>query len=165
MTTDCAWGDLRRAEPGLAAAAEARLRAHDHHVVATVRPDGRPRVSGTTVMFSRDSMWVGAMPGAARTADMRRFSWCALHSAPIDTQLGSGRGDVRISARLRELTDGEVAVLWSETFPDRTDPPAPAGTYFELRPVEVELVEVHGDEMVILRWSPASGVTESRRRG
>ncbi len=41
------WSEVSAAAPELAAAVEARFGADKHHVVATLRTDGSPRVSGT----------------------------------------------------------------------------------------------------------------------
>ena len=89
----------------------ARFTAHEHHVVATVRPDRRPRVGGTTVNFTDGRMWIGMMAAAARVNDLRRTSSCALHSAPLSTTLPEGEGDVRLDAHCVELSGDEFAAL------------------------------------------------------
>lgn len=155
------WSEFARLEPELATTVRSRFAAHEHHVLATVRPDGSPRMTGTNVMFDGDSLWVGSMPGSLRTADLRRDPRCALHSNPLNAKLPAGEGDVRLSAEARELDTATVTTLQSARQPDSD---VVDGDYFELRPVEVEVVEVHGDEMVIRRWTPTSGVVTIRKR-
>ena len=41
------WSDFEAAAPELAARVRARLDAHTHKTLATVRRDGSPRISGT----------------------------------------------------------------------------------------------------------------------
>ena len=155
------WGDFARLEPAMAAMVRTRFTAHEHHVLATIRPDGSPRVTGTNVMVEDATLWIGSMPGSLRTADLRREPRCALHSNPLNAKLPAGEGDVRLSAHARELDMATVERLQSAHDPDSD---VIDGDYFELWPVEVELVEVHRDEMVIRRWTPTSGVVTIRKR-
>lgn len=114
-------------------------------------------------MFGDATLWIGSMPGSLRTADLRRDPRCALHSNPLNAELPAGEGDVRLSASVRELEATTVARLWQQSFPDRVDD-ALTGAYFELRPRVVEIVEVHGDQMVIGRWTPTTGIVTITKR-
>jgi hypothetical protein len=47
MTVMVTWKQFSEEVPALADAVQARFKAHKHHVLATLRKDGSPRVSGT----------------------------------------------------------------------------------------------------------------------
>jgi len=73
----CRWRELATEEPELAGASRARFEATKHHVLATLRWDGSPRVSGTEIA-SRDAgraqaeMFLGSMWGARMARDLPR---------------------------------------------------------------------------------------------
>ena len=157
--TGLAWRDVERLTGPLAAAAALRFAAHEHHVMATVRADGRPRVSGTNIYITDGMMWLGMMPGAARQRDLEARPWCSVHSAPLNAELPHGEGDVRIDADVRRLDDGESRRLLRAI--DRGDESMP-GVLVELLVRSMSLVEVEGGELVVTSWSPAKG-TSSRR--
>ena len=149
------WGVFAAAVPGLAAEVQARLAAHPHHVLATLRADGSPRVNGTNVYVTDGRMWFGTMTGAVRAADMRRDPRVAIHSAPLDDKLPAGSGDARVSGTVRALApeDGRallVAVAGEEAG-------AADGEFFELLVDSVSLVEVHGQSVVVRSWTPDGG--------
>jgi len=62
------WREVETAVPELADAVRACFEATKHQVVATLRKDGAPRVSGTEVDFSGDELQLGSMPGAVKAA-------------------------------------------------------------------------------------------------
>jgi hypothetical protein len=156
------WSEVERLAGELALGVAARLRAHEHHVIATVRDDGRPRVSGTTVNLTDGRLWLGMMGVAARARDLRTRPWCALHSAPLNVTLPHGEGDVRIDADAVFLDDADFASLLRAIGhePESFD----GSSAVELMVREMSLVEVVGDEMLITSWSPSAGVRTGRHR-
>lgn len=62
------WLGLEEAAPKLAGAVRARFEATKHHVLATVRKDGRPRVSGAEVEFTAPDIFMhpSSHPGSHR---------------------------------------------------------------------------------------------------
>ena len=99
------WQEFTEAAPALADAVRARLTAHRHHVLATLRADGSPRVSGTEVETFRGLLVLGSMPGARKVRDLHRDPRYALHSNPGHHTMEGG--DAKISGRARELTGEE----------------------------------------------------------
>src|SRR5690606_4964594 len=97
------WHDFSRTAPDLAAAAEARFRATKHHVLATLRRDGAPRLSGTEVQFHRGDLVVGMMPESRKAVDLRRDGRFALHANPGDGTMEGG--DAKLAGRAVEVTD------------------------------------------------------------
>ncbi|HEU0073151.1 MAG TPA: pyridoxamine 5'-phosphate oxidase family protein [Dehalococcoidia bacterium] len=103
------WADVEAAEPEFAAAVRAKFDAYRHKVMATLRRDGSPRVSGIEVTFSDGEVWFGSMPGARKLADLARDPRLALHCTsddpPDDPTLWSG--DAKLSGRAIEVDDPE----------------------------------------------------------
>src|SRR4029453_9554377 len=111
------WGRLAEEAPELAAAVEARLTATKHHVLATLRRDGSPRVSGTEVQVRGPDLTIGSMPGAVKARDLQRDGRFALHANPGDGTMEGG--DAKVSGRAVEVTDeAELAA-----FRDEAEPP------------------------------------------
>lgn len=156
------WAEISRSVPDLSSYVERRFASHEHHVIATIRSDGTPRVSGTNVMFTGGTLWVGMMPKALRTVDLRRTPRCALHSAPLNEKLSNGEGDVRINAIAVELSGKDLESLFLVQFPDADG--VMNGDFFELRPTDFSLVEVADEKVVITRWSPAAGVVVTKHQ-
>lgn len=155
-TTAVRWDEFERAAPGLAQRARDALAAHPHHVVATVGPDGAPRVGGTNVYITDGQLWMGMMPSARRIADLRRDPRCALHSAPLDEQLQ--RPDVRLDLTAVEMQPGRFTdLLQAIGHPD----PASAGVGFDLRVRRACVVTVDGDRLVLDTWTPHRGERRS----
>ena len=154
------WATFRTAAPELASAVEGRFRAHLHHVLATLRREGSPRVSGTEVTFVGDDMWLGGMPGSRKMLDLRRDPRFALHSATVETDLVEG--DARLTGRAVEIEDrGEVVAVLSAAGHGEGHDDA---LLFRLEVTEVSLVRVRGDELWIDRWSPGEQPRRITRR-
>jgi hypothetical protein len=114
------WQEVTAAAPELAGAVREVLDAHRHKLLATLRRDGSPRISGVEASFADGELWLGMMPGSRKALDLRRDPRLALHSAsddPPDDPTGwsgdaklTGRAvEVRDPARLAQLGAGEDA--------------------------------------------------------
>src|SRR5215204_6233773 len=84
------WSTFEAEAPALAAATRARFTATKHHVLATLRADGSPRVSGTEVQFHGDDIVAGSMAEAVKVRDLRRDGRFALHANPGDGSMEGG---------------------------------------------------------------------------
>ena len=151
-----AWRDVLSETPVLARTAQEIFESHPHHVIATTRRDGSPRVGGTNVFFTPDDVWIGAMPSALRNGDLRNRPRCAIHSAPLDEHVTVG--DVRLDLVAREAIGEEAAALLGAR--DH----AGEGVVFVLSVVAISLVRVEGDELVIETWDPRVGSRTTRHR-
>jgi hypothetical protein len=153
------WRAFEEQAPVLAAAVRARFAAGPtakHHVVATQRADGSPRVSGTEVGFAHRELFLGSMPGARKARDLQRDPRCAVHAHPGDSSMDGG--DAKLAGRAVEAVDDAVL----ERF---RSPEQPAGPYhlFLLDLAEAVLTTVEGDELVVSLWRPGQGVRTVRR--
>jgi Pyridoxamine 5'-phosphate oxidase len=101
------WAEIEAAAPDLAARARASFDAHRHKLLATLRRDGSPRISGIETSFADGELWLGMMPGSRKALDLRRDPRLALHSAsddpPDDPTTWSG--DAKLSGRAVEVDD------------------------------------------------------------
>jgi hypothetical protein len=146
MTAPAApWSRVAAEAPELAAAVIARFALNRHHVIATVRRDGSPRVSGTEVEID-DQVHLGMMVGSRKLADVRRDPRVEIHCAPLTDD--PGLGDVKLKGVLVER--GPIS--------------EPEGTIFDLAIEQVTRVGVEGDELVVTTWQPERGLHVVRRR-
>src|SRR5215208_6427294 len=102
------WSEVEAAAPELAARARATLDAHKHKVLATLRRDGSPRLSGIEATIVDGELWLGMMPGSRKALDLRRDPRLALHSASVDPPSddpSAWPGDAKLSGRAVEVDD------------------------------------------------------------
>ncbi len=99
------WSVFEAAAPELAARVRARLDAHTHLTIATLRKDGSPRISGIEAQFLEGDLWFGSMPDAVKARDLQRDPRFALHSGTGD--VSDWEGDAKVSGRAEEITDPE----------------------------------------------------------
>ena len=153
MTT---YDDFSQAAPELAAAVRARFEAEKHHVLATLRADGSPRVSGTEVGFRDGQLFLGSMPGARKALDLQRDPRCALHAHTGDGTMTGG--DAKVSGRAVEVTDEPTLAAFRGS-------EQPAGPYhlFLLDLTEAVLTSVADDQLVVQAWRPGEEVRTTRR--
>ena len=138
------WRQFEAEAADLAAEVRSRFESHETHVLATLRKDGSPRVSGSEVEIVNGELTIGSMLDAVKARDLQRDGRCAIHAHPSD-------GDVKVAG---------VAV---EANPAGD---APVSHSFRLELTEAVLTSVEQDEqlLVIQVWRPGRGVRTIRRR-
>ena len=148
------WADVAAAEPELARRVRATFAVRKHAVLATLRRDGSPRLSGTEVEFTDDGEVVlGMMPGSRKALDLRADPRLALHCPTVDPpedDPAAWAGDGKIAGVAVELSD-----------PARTDEPH----RFRVDVHEVVLTRVGtpADHLLLQWWRPGTGLQEQRR--
>ena len=160
------WREVEAAVPELAAAVRAAFDAHKHKVLATLRADGSPRLSGNEATFLDGELWLGMMPQSRKALDLRRDARLELHSAPVDVELK--HGDARIAGRAVEETapDAIAAFVAASTEEhDGTEPPEPFHL-FRVDIGEIVLIRIGdpADHLLIESWTPAEGYRRVERR-
>ena len=156
------WAEIETAAPELAARARVAFDAHKHKVLATLRRDGSPRISGIEASFADGQLWLGMMPGSRKALDLRRDSRLALHSASVDApedDPSGWAGDAKLSGRAVEVDD--PALL------ERMGAGEEAGEAHLFRVDVAELVHTRvgepADHLVIELWQEGRGLRIMRR--
>jgi len=151
------WSELEAEAPELVARARRSFDLNAHKVLATLRRDGSPRVSGTEIRFSDGELWLGSMPGALKARDLQRDPRFALHCGPVDPEEG-WTGDAKLGGRAEEITDPErrQAVLGEQY----------RGSHlFRADIAELSVVRLGDppDHLVIEAWHAGRGISRRER--
>jgi len=112
------WREVEEQAPELAARVRRLFDAHRHKIVATVRRDGSPRLSGIEATFADGEVWLGSMAASRKSADLARDPRLALHAMsddppedptawPGDAKLAGRAVQVHDPARLKAMGGGE----------------------------------------------------------
>lgn len=153
------WEQFAAEAPELAEKVRARFEANTHHVMATLKADGSPRVSGTEVRFWRDDVWLGSMWQARKALDLQRDPRVAVHANPSDPEMAGG--DAKLDAVAEEVT-GEVNEAF---FGEEEAPPGPNHLFrLDLRLVSLVEVDQVAEILAISTWRPGEGVRRIERR-
>ncbi|WP_051831534.1 pyridoxamine 5'-phosphate oxidase family protein [Streptomyces violens] len=156
-TKAAGWSEFSAAEPALAGWVERRFGAYRHHVLATLRADGSPRLSGLEADFRGGELWLGMMPGSRKALDLRRDPRFALHANPGAGD-GMADGDVRIAGRAMEVTEADVLARYA----DEAGAPLPFHL-FRAELTEVVRTYVEDPHIVLVTWRPGRAVRTVRR--
>jgi len=153
------WSDFEAAAPELAARVRARLDAHVHKTLATVRRDGSPRISGTETQLADGELWIGSMWQAQKARDLQRDPRFAIHSGSDDPP--GWDGDAKLAGVVEEILDEEEV--------RRRNGEAGASGPSHLFRLDLHEVSTVGltearDGLVIEVWTPDRGVRTIRRR-
>lgn len=161
------WTEFEAAAPQLAGSARARLEASKHHVLATLRSDGAPRVSGTEVILDHGVVVIGAMWRSMKALDLLRDGRFALHSNPGDSSMEGGDAKlfgvaVPLSGTLATSIAGSLSAEQDSS--QRAEIPEPYHL-FRLDLAQVVLSEVDHERncMVISSWWPERGLVVTER--
>ena len=160
------WNEVEKAVPELAAAVQAAFDAHKHKVLATLRADGSPRLSGNEAAFRDGHVWLGMMHRSRKALDLLRDPRMELHSAPVDVELK--HGDARMAGRATEVTDPDVIRNFAAASAgehEGVEPPEPFHL-FAIDINEVTLIRVGDppDHLVIESWTAKEGYRRIERR-
>ncbi len=151
------WAEFQAVEPQFAEAVRRRFQQYKHHVLATIRADGSPRVTGLEVTFLDGEMWLGMMPNSRKAQDVLRDPRFAVQANPgADDDMRDG--DVRISGRAVEIADRDVIARFS----GQVESPEPFHL-FRVELTEVVGTSVEGDALVVRAWRPGGPVRTIRR--
>ena len=156
--TDVSWGEFASECDDLAARMQARFESHLHAVMATLRRDGSPRMSGMEAPIRDGQLWLGMEHTSMKAADLRRDPRFGLHSAPESGELQGG--DARIEGHAEPATPDQLEVFL-RAHPHEVDPSVPFAL-FVAKIARAVLVRVEAHHLVVETWTPAGGLTERR---
>jgi hypothetical protein len=152
------WSDFQAAAPELAEVVRARLDAHAHKTLATVRRDGSPRISGTETVLKDGELWIGSMWQALKARDLRRDPRFALHSGSDEP--ADWTGDAKLAGIAEEVTDPERI----RAINGGNAPPGPSHLFrLDLREVSTVGLDERRKALVIEIWTPEGGVRSIKR--
>jgi hypothetical protein len=153
------WSDIEAVAPELTSRVKSLFDAHTHHVLATLRADGSPRLSGSEITFFEGDVWFGSMWMARKAMDLRRDPRFSLHCGTVDPP--DWAGDARISGSVEEFVD---EAEFRRVFGDE----APVGPAHGFRADISELVVVRlgrpADHLIVDSWTPERGRRSVIRR-
>jgi hypothetical protein len=152
------WSQFEAAAPELAERVHARLEAHTHKALATIRRDGAPRISGSETRIVDGELWIGSMWQALKARDLQRDPRFALHSGSDEP--ADWAGDAKLAGVVEEITDPErVRAINGEA--------AAAGPShlfrLDLREVSTVGLNEQRTALVIEVWTPERGVRRMER--
>ncbi|HLG11362.1 MAG TPA: pyridoxamine 5'-phosphate oxidase family protein [Dehalococcoidia bacterium] len=151
------WSEIAGAEAEFAARVQALFDAHRHKILATLRQDGSPRVSGIEVAFSDGDVWIGSMPTSRKAADLARDPRLALHCAsddpPDDPTMW--QGDAKLSGRAVAVDDAERLKSMGEGGDG-------SGALYQIDITEVVLTGMGDppDHLLVQVWTPERGLRQ-----
>jgi hypothetical protein len=152
------WSEFEAAAPELAKRVRARLDAHKHKTIATVRRDGSPRISGTETEFRDGDLWIGSMWQARKAHDLQRDPRFALHSGSDEPS--DWKGDAKLAGVAEEITDRERV----QEVNGGDAPPGPSHLFrLDLREVSSVGLNEKRNALVIEVWTPDRGVRTIER--
>ncbi len=142
---------------------QGRFEEHGLAVVATLRRDGSPRISGIELLFAQGELWLGMMPGSRKAQDLERDPRLALHNATVDKEVT--HGDAKVFGRgLPVRADAE----WQEYLAAVKESAgyAPEGRFpvFRVDVAEASTLRPEGDHLVIEWWREGEPVQRVERR-
>lgn len=151
---------LETEEPAFAARVRTVFDSYRHKVLATLGPDGAPRVSGIEVSIADGRLWLAGMPDSVKFTDLRRDARMALHAGSDSADRFSA--DTKISGRAIEVTDADGRRAFAAA---TGNPPEGEFELFRVDLDQVVLTQLSDDReaLVISSWRPGRGVTEVRR--
>ena len=152
------WQSVVDADPVFAAGVQRRFDAQKHKLLATLRADGSPRLSGIEATFRDGDLWLGMMPGSAKAADLRRDPRLALHTSstdPDEADPTAWEGDAKLDGTAEEITD---AAGFARYAGDGSAVEPGAFHLFRVDVTRVTTVRVSGDppQLVMEIWQPGS---------
>ena len=159
------WSEVERQAPELGARVRGRFEAHGLGMLATLRKDGAPRISGIEVLFDSGELWLGMMPDSLKAKDLIRDPRFALHSATTDKQVAEG--DAKIAGLAVPVEDESTIEGFRLAVAARTGYPPPPGPMrlFTLDVAELSILKPGGPDFLNLdAWHAGRGETHTELR-
>lgn len=155
---ETSWRAFAAASPELAGRIGERFTNHQHVVMATIRRDGSPRMSGMEAPVRDGHMWLGMEHDSTKAADLRRDPRLGLHSTPDDEDLAAG--DARIEGSAVPADAAQIDVFVRGHHHEIDD--ATRIALFTVDIARAVLVRVEDRHLVVETWTPSGGLVERR---
>jgi hypothetical protein len=152
------WSEFEAEAPALAERVRARLDAHKHKTLATLRRDGSPRISGTESEIKEGDLWIGSMWEARKARDLQRDPRFALHSGSDEPSEWSG--DAKLAGVAEEIVDLE---RMKEINGEHTTSGSMHLFRLDLHEVSTVGLDDARKLLVIEVWTPGDGIRTIKR--
>lgn len=122
-------------------------------MLATLRPDGFPRISPMEPRIFEGTLWIGGMPGTAKFRDLLVDPRFALHTATVDTHVADG--DAKVWGTVEDVHDEDLHQRYAEHLYAETGFDLRGRTFdhfFAAHLVGAAAVEVGGGHMDVTVW-------------
>src|SRR5579883_1172341 len=159
------WSAVAAAAPELAHNVQARFEATGLGLLATLRKDGSPRLTGIEPLFAEGELWLGMMPDSLKAADLQRDGRFALHAATTDKDVKEG--DAKLNGVAVEVVDGATKAAFQAGFKEQRGQDIPPGPFhlFRLDVQEMSFLRpVGGEYLEITVWREGQDVRRIERR-
>lgn len=155
----CRWQEFVDAEPAFAALVRERLDERAHKLLATIRSDGSPRVSGIEAFVADGELWFGSLAHSRKTDDLRRDPRFELHSGSHDPP--DWTGDAKISGKARETDPVERGLRFHARGTDPENEPR----VFRADIEEAILLRLNDrrERLVVELWRPGRAIERFER--
>ena len=150
------WQAFEASAPDLAHQIAARFASHQHGVMATLRRDGSPRLSGMEIPIRDGQLWLAIGPTSRKAQDLARNGAFALHSAPDNEEMLLG--DARIDGIARPASDSEFETFCAGNRFAIDDPSKIAVFVAEI--TGAYLARVSDARLLVETWSPDGGLRQ-----
>jgi len=149
------WNDIEDDAPELARLVRSRIEKHTVAMLATLRKDGSPRISGIETTFDDGELWLGMMPHSLKANDLLRDPRFALHGATIDKDVAEP--DVKLAG---------IAIEVEGAAKEKFAKQAPPGPFhlFKLDIHELSSLQPVVDHLELHIWRRGRGVEVIERR-
>jgi len=156
------WAEFALATPELARLGWERFERAELCMLATLRPNGWPRVSPCELDLVDGELMLGMMWQSQKPRDLLRDDRCALHSC-TSNRMGTD-GDFKLYGRARDARDAAVRDAYRAAIRARIDwePSDP----FHLFAIDVTSAGflMFGDDAYGMAWSPEAGTRRWSQR-
>lgn len=156
------WQEVTGAAPQLADKIQQRFEAHGLAIIATVRRDGGPRISGIETQFGSGELWLGMMPGSFKAADLLREPRFALHCATVDKHVQEG--DAKISGLAVHVEDEATFQAYVQASGGKSGPTLGSFHLFRLDVKEMSYLIPAGNHLDIEIWTETGGYRKVERK-
>jgi len=131
-------------------------------LLATIRSNGFPRISGIEPMFA-DDLWLGMMPDSRKAKDLMNNPRLCLHSATEDKNVA--KGDAKVAGLGILVEQDEVIESFRRAFAAHAGAEPPPGPMhlFRVDVTEMSFVRPNVDHLVI-EWWKRGGVAQTVKR-
>ena len=145
------WDEVKAAAPEIGHVTQERIEAVGMAMLATLRRDGYPRISGIETSFRAGELWLGMMTDSLKAKDLRHDPRMCLHNATEDKDVK--RPDVKIVGLAIEVDEPAMRQqIHDEVLAESGQDPGTDFHLFRVDVKEVSTLRPNVDHLIIESW-------------